>query len=173
MKNSSSSLISILLVDFQRCSILVQLIITVCHEVTCIKGTRLTSLRSSHFPEFIIRTRYYRKSRTVESSQFVKKMTIITAPTSIQIEEEPVEFTSELFDCNQEEHSPAKVFCCPCVTFYLVERKLSSTFEGTSRDFCESLWKFSRLKEVVLAFWAFWEISGTPSHMMAFSTFKN
>ena len=62
-------------------------------------------------------------------------MTIVTESAPIEIEEEGVEFTSELFDCNQEEHSPAKVFCCPCVTFYLVERKISSNFEGTSRDF--------------------------------------
>ena len=67
-------------------------------------------------------------------------MTIITVPAPIEIVEERIEFTSELFDCNQEEHSPAKVFCCPCVTFYLVERKISSNFEGTSRDFlCKKL----------------------------------
>ena len=65
----------------------------------------------------------------------IEEMTIITAPAPIEIVEDTVEFTSELFDCNQEEHSPAKVFFCPCVTFYLVERKLSSTFEGTSQDF--------------------------------------
>ena len=67
--------------------------------------------------------------------QRIEKMTIITAPAPIEIVEETVEFTSELFDCNQEEHSPAKVFCCPCLTFYLLERKISSNFEGTSRDF--------------------------------------
>ena len=59
-------------------------------------------------------------------------MTIITAPAPIEIVEETVEFTSELFDCNEEEHTPAKVFCCPCVTFYMVEKKLTSLIEGTS-----------------------------------------
>ena len=44
-------------------------------------------------------------------------MTIVTESAPIEIEEEGVEFTSELFDCNQEEHSPAKVFLFPCVTF--------------------------------------------------------
>jgi hypothetical protein len=33
-------------------------------------------------------------------------MTIVTESAPIEIEEEGVEFTSELFDCNQEEHSP-------------------------------------------------------------------
>jgi len=47
--------------------------------------------------------------RTIESSIFEKKMTIITAPAPIEIIEEHVEFTSDLFDCNQEEHSPARV----------------------------------------------------------------
>ena len=61
-------------------------------------------------------------------------MTITTEPASIEIEEESVEFTSELFDCNQEEHSPAITFCCPCFTFYMVERKLSNNCKGTSRD---------------------------------------
>lgn len=98
--------------------------------------TRLTSLRSSHFPlEFIVRICYCRKIRTIESSKFEKKMTIITAPATIEIVEERIEFTSEVFDCNQEEHSPAKVFCCPCVTFFFVERKISGYFNGTSRDF--------------------------------------
>ena len=61
-------------------------------------------------------------------------MTIVTESAPIEIEEEGVEFTSELFDCNQEEHSPAKVFLFPCVTFFLVERKISNICEGMSRD---------------------------------------
>ena len=60
-------------------------------------------------------------------------MTIVTESVPIEIEEEGVEFTSELFDCNQEEHSPAKVFLFPCVTFFMVERKISNNCEGLSR----------------------------------------
>jgi hypothetical protein len=61
-------------------------------------------------------------------------MTITTEPASVEIEVDHVQFTSDLFDCNQEEHSPAKVFFCPCVTFFRVERKLSNIFQGMSRD---------------------------------------
>ena len=62
-------------------------------------------------------------------------MTIITEPTSVQIEEEPVGFTSEIFDCNQEEHSAAKVFFCPCVTVFMVEKKLTNYFKGASQAY--------------------------------------
>ena len=81
-------------------------------------------------------TRVHRQNSlfTQKHSYRELKMTITAEPTSIEIEEECVEFTSELFDCNQEDHSSAITFCCPCVTLCLVERKLSNVCGGMSRD---------------------------------------
>ena len=51
-------------------------------------------------------------------------MTIVTESAPIEIEEEGVEFTSELFDCNQEEHSPAKVFLFQFVVYFSLIRPI-------------------------------------------------